>query len=711
MSRTINACWWPQARMGEGLEALARESALVRRPQEEPLPAPPDAIMDSQADLADWLDWAAQQLGLETQATVSGLNELAGLLSNAGPALIPWTDAVGEHGFLLLLGQTRGKARLLGPDLDIRKVPVSDLEQLLRIPSEEDESGAIERIVEGAQIPAKRRDKVRAALMRGRMTAKPSPSLWMLRLPPSVGFWEQLRFIGLPKRLMITVLVFVLAYAAELTGWTLIGKGALGGQSDIGWLSAWLLLLLTMVLLRWGGGWVESMLALDVSRLFKSRLLYGSLRLDLESARLGGYGQMLGRVMESQALEALIVNGGLAVIIAVVELLLAAGVLALGASGGAHLLVLATWIMLIGWLSLRYFQRLSEWSDERLRLTNDLVERMVGHRTCLAQEQAGRRDMQQDQQLLSYTSRSAAMDSVSGAIFAALPTGWIVLAIAVLVPEMLRSSPPSPTSIAISVGGILLVHRALAAICGAAASIAGAAVSWRQVKPLFRAALTPILRHPFLAKSRLRATGTKSVLVEANNISFRYRDEGAPVLDALNLSIINGERILLQGPSGGGKSTLAALLAGLRTPKSGLLLVNGLDRHTLGNNWSRVATAAPQFHENHIFSGSLAFNLLMGRQWPASEADIQAAEDVCKDLGLGELLARMPGGIRQRVGETGWQLSHGERSRIFLARALLQQAPLIILDESFAALDPETMAQCIETATRRAQTLMVIAHP
>ncbi len=711
MSRSIDSCWWPQKRMGEGLEALAREADLIRRPQDDPLPTPPDAIMASNAGLADWLDWAAQQIGLEAHPVESGMNDLSNLLAASGPALIPWNDPQGEHGFLLLLGRVYGKARLIGPTLDIRKVPITDLEQVLRTPSEDDESGAIERIVEGAAIPSKRLGKVRAALMRSRMAAKPSPPIWMLRLPPSAGFWDQLRSVGLPKRLMVAVLVFILSYAAELTGWTLIGKGALGGQSDIGWLSAWLLLLLTMVLLRWGGGWVESMLALDVSRLFKSRLLYGSLRLDLESARLDGYGQMLGRVMESQALEALIVNGGLAVIIAVVELLLAAVVLALGASGAAHLLVLATWMMLIGWLSLRYFQRLAEWSDERLRLTNDLVERMVGHRTCLAQEQAGRRDMQQDQQLLSYASRSTAMDSVSGAIFAALPTGWIVLAIAALVPEMLGSSPPSPTSIAISIGGILLVHRALAAICGAAASIAGAAVSWRQVKPLFRAALTPILRHPFLAKSRLRNVGTKSVLVEASNISFRYRDEGAPVLDALNLSIINGERILLQGPSGGGKSTLAALLAGLRTPKSGLLLVNGLDRHTLGNNWSRVATAAPQFHENHIFSGSLAFNLLMGRQWPASEADIAEAEDVCKDLGLGELLVRMPGGIRQRVGETGWQLSHGERSRIFLGRALLQQAPLIILDESFAALDPETMAQCIETATRRAQTLMVIAHP
>jgi ATP-binding cassette subfamily B protein len=63
------------------------------------------------------------------------------------------------------------------------------------------------------------------------------------------------------------------------------------------------------------------------------------------------------------------------------------------------------------------------------------------------------------------------------------------------------------------------------------------------------------------------------------------------------------------------------------------------------------------------------------------------------------------------VGETGWQLSHGERSRLFIARALLQSADLVILDESFGALDPATLRQCLLTALDRARTLMVIAHP
>ena len=126
---------------------------------------------------------------------------------------------------------------------------------------------------------------------------------------------------------------------------------------------------------------------------------------------------------------------------------------------------------------------------------------------------------------------------------------------------------------------------------------------------------------------------------------------------------------------------------------------------------SSVGPSAPQFHENHIFSGTLAFNLLMGRRWPASDDDLAEAEDLCRELGLSNLLDRMPGGLHQPVGETGWQLSHGERSRVFLARALLQKAEVTVLDESFGSLDPATMEQCLATTLARAETLVVIAHP
>ncbi|HMZ81568.1 MAG TPA: ATP-binding cassette domain-containing protein, partial [Acidobacteriota bacterium] len=103
--------------------------------------------------------------------------------------------------------------------------------------------------------------------------------------------------------------------------------------------------------------------------------------------------------------------------------------------------------------------------------------------------------------------------------------------------------------------------------------------------------------------------------------------------------------------------------------------------------------------------------LLLGKDWPPSPEDLKEAETLCHELGLGDLLNRMPAGLLQMVGETGWQLSHGERSRVFIARALLQGADVIILDESFAALDPENLSRVVQCVLKRAQTILVIAHP
>jgi ABC-type bacteriocin/lantibiotic exporter with double-glycine peptidase domain len=169
---------------------------------------------------------------------------------------------------------------------------------------------------------------------------------------------------------------------------------------------------------------------------------------------------------------------------------------------------------------------------------------------------------------------------------------------------------------------------------------------------------------------------------------------------------------LLEGPSGGGKSTLATLLLGLRLPESGLVLLGGLDRHTLGAaGWRQRVVAAPQFHDNHVLTGTFAFNLLLGRRWPPHPEDMAQADALCRALGLGALLDRMPAGLLQMVGETGWQLSQGERSRLYIARTLLQGADCLLLDESFAALDPETLHQALQCVLERAPTLLVIAHP
>ena len=191
-------------------------------------------------------------------------------------------------------------------------------------------------------------------------------------------------------------------------------------------------------------------------------------------------------------------------------------------------------------------------------------------------------------------------------------------------------------------------------------------------------------------------------LVDARDLVFRYSDRTQPVLRGCTLQISAGDRLVLEGASGGGKSTLVSLLAGLREPNSGRLLsTDSTARRSapkLGAN-----TSPPRRSSTKIMCWPKRSRSICS--WDAviiGPHDLAEAEAICAELGLGELLERMPAGLLQMVGETGWQLSHGERSRLYIARALLQDAELVVLDESFAALDPENLKRAVECVVKRA---------
>jgi ATP-binding cassette subfamily B protein len=306
------------------------------------------------------------------------------------------------------------------------------------------------------------------------------------------------------------------------------------------------------------------------------------------------------------------------------------------------------------------------------------------------------------------------MDGMSAVLEAVASRGWLIIGLAALTRGFVAGV--APTTLAIALGSIILGARALRLSACGLAQLASAVIAWRQVAPLFTAAARPVAEGAPIAQSMAASAGAAREgvpLLEAHDLTFRHEGREEPVLRACTLRINRDDRILLEGPSGAGKSTFGAILVGLRDPQTGMLLLNGLDRPSLGARaWRRRVVAAPQFHENHVLAGTFLFNVLMGTDaWPPRRRDLEEVEAVCRELGLGDLLARMPGGLFQMVGETGWQLSHGERSRLYVARALLQHADLVVLDESFAALDPENLARALRCVLARARTLVVIAHP
>ena len=197
----------------------------------------------------------------------------------------------------------------------------------------------------------------------------------------------------------------------------------------------------------------------------------------------------------------------------------------------------------------------------------------------------------------------------------------------------------------------------------------------------------------------------------AKGLTFRYDDSQQPLIDDLDLTLQRADRVIVSGDSGIGKSTLGALLAGRIEPNAGTVLSGGLDRHLLGaERWRREVCYTPQAHTNHIVTETLAFNLLMGTSWPPLPPDLARAQAVLEELGLGALLERMPAGIMQVVGDNGWRLSQGERLRVFVARGILQDARLLIVDEPLASLDPQTAHRVLDVLEQRAQKLMLISH-
>jgi ATP-binding cassette subfamily B protein len=382
--------------------------------------------------------------------------------------------------------------------------------------------------------------------------------------------------------------------------------------------------------------------------------------------------------------------------------------------GWPHVLLLLLWVLVALGLGWCHWRQSHAWIDTYREMTNGLVEQMVGHRTRLAQEDRAHWHDGEDQMLDHYVLLSAKLDRLATQLQALIPRGWSVMGLAGVC-YVIMVTQSSAAQLAISLGGMLLALQALTRLVNGMQSLISATLAWTQVGPLFQAASRAsepsLLNVVWFAEGREPAEAGRPV-VTARELSFRYRHQGREVLRECNLQVWSGDRLLLEGPSGGGKSTLAAVLAGLRTPESGILLLWGYDRHTMGSAaWRRRVVMVPQFHENHVLSATFAFNLLMGRRWPPRPEDLAEAEAVCRELGLGDLLDRMPSGMQQMVGESGWQLSHGECSRLYIARAILQQADIIILDESFGALDPENLQRALRCVLQRASTLLVIAHP
>jgi ATP-binding cassette subfamily B protein len=194
--------------------------------------------------------------------------------------------------------------------------------------------------------------------------------------------------------------------------------------------------------------------------------------------------------------------------------------------------------------------------------------------------------------------------------------------------------------------------------------------------------------------------------IEFDRVSFAYR-AGSPVLRELSFVAQPGEVTAFVGPSGGGKSTIFNLVLALYTPDGGTIRIDGQDYSAVSEESIRRQIAFVG-QDVFLFHGTIRHNIGLGRRG-ASEADIAAA---ARAAHADEFISQFPAGYDTMVGEHGAQLSGGQRQRIAIARALIRDAPIILLDEPTAALDTESehFVQDAMGKLIKGRTTLVIAH-
>jgi ATP-binding cassette, subfamily C, bacterial CydD len=209
------------------------------------------------------------------------------------------------------------------------------------------------------------------------------------------------------------------------------------------------------------------------------------------------------------------------------------------------------------------------------------------------------------------------------------------------------------------------------------------------------------------SRGHARAPSPAGAPVRLERVSFTYPDRPGLVVDALDLELFPGETVALVGESGAGKSTVAALLVRLRQPTAGRVSVGGVNLASCdAEEWRRHVAWLPQ--RPTLFRGTVADNIRLGNAQAPDDAVRAAARLACAD----GFIRGLPEDYDTIVGDGGRPLSAGEVQRVALARAFLRDAPLVILDEPTANLDPES-AELVGEAVERlraARTVLLITH-
>jgi ABC-type multidrug transport system fused ATPase/permease subunit len=215
--------------------------------------------------------------------------------------------------------------------------------------------------------------------------------------------------------------------------------------------------------------------------------------------------------------------------------------------------------------------------------------------------------------------------------------------------------------------------------------------------------LTPAVREPEYPARLAQARGSLRVI----DLSFQYPGTDRPTLSGIDLAVGPGQRLAVVGASGAGKSTLAKMLLRFFDPDSGSIILDGRDLRDLSFADLRH-NITPLLQETLVFDGTIRENILWGRPDATEEEVLRAAAAADAD----SFISQLPEGYDTRVGQRGRLLSGGQRQRIAIARAMIRDAPVLLLDEPTTGLDAESTQRVLRPLRRlmEGRTTIIISH-
>jgi len=298
---------------------------------------------------------------------------------------------------------------------------------------------------------------------------------WIVRTSPNASLRAEASELGLPRLLVLLLGVHASYYGLWVLSWWLLGSMVFQGRLAAGWLLPWCLVLVSLIPFRILVTSVGGKLVVRGSALLKRRLLFNSLQLDPDQIRRFGSGQLLGRVLEAETLDQMALGGGVLSITALVELIFAGLVLSQGVAGIAHVMLLFAILIMTALIVAAHYRRRERWTDQRATLTDDLVERMAGHRTRLAQQPPDEWNEEEDWILAQYFESSVGLDRTSQWLNVLVPRGWFLFAIGALAPAVIYGQPTA-IGLGISIGGILMGYGAFRDLAEGSERLAAAAL-------------------------------------------------------------------------------------------------------------------------------------------------------------------------------------------------------------------------------------------